>query len=99
MKEGNSMEIVALTKGNVDMAYKGRILRCWGDLDLNGFLIEGKSLQWLNEDGTLWDLTEEEKKEAIEALKHFSSKKFKIRFYEDKKRNYIKIGNTYFWFR
>lgn len=85
----NDMKIIDCRKGNLDIEYNGKLLRCWGDMTGNGFSIFVNAMEWITSEGKT-SLSDEEKKEIIPEIKRYCKKawKFKLEFRDEKGRKF-----------
>ena len=87
-KRIDKMQIIECTRGNLDIEYNGRILRCWGDMCVKGFSVEASAMEWLEQDGTTQTLQLDERSAAIKEIKKFCKKirGFKVVFYDERNK-------------
>lgn len=81
------MKIIDCRKGNLDIDYNGKKLRCWGDMTANGFSILVDTMEWVTSDGEQ-KLSGEERDKIIPEIKKYCEKvkKFKLEFRDEKGR-------------
>lgn len=78
--------VVTGTNNYVDIQYKNKAARFWGDLCTNGFAAIESTMEWLSPEGG-FPAGSDDRAQLISAVRrHFRWKRFKVFFVDDKGR-------------
>lgn len=81
------MKIIDCRKGNLDIDYNGKKLRCWGDMTVNGFSVVIDVMEWITPD-TRKFLSDEEINRVVPEIRRYcrTVEKFKLEFRDNRGR-------------
>lgn len=68
------MKILSGDKGKIDIEYKGKTVRSWGDLCIDGFAALQNAIEWIdyNNPNEIKPLSEKEKLEFMQEVTRFT---------------------------
>ena len=76
--------VVTGTNSYVDIQYRNKTARFWGDLCTNGFAAIASTMEWLSPEGTILPSSDDRAQFISAVRRHFQWKRFKVFFVDDK---------------